>query len=124
VKTLARSNRRSPSQFLRRFVGALQVFHVNQPHLGIASQAFTGAAAGRGAGLPRGCTFRLGGGKNRRNKLDWIWFCAFVRRQGHLTYAWPRLLDRMGKFDLEPQISEAMQTFVASMCSAENGVSG
>lgn len=63
-----------------------------------------------------GCAFRLGGGKNGRNKLDWIWFCPSARRQGHLTRAWPRLVDRMGEFGFEPPVSEAMQAFVASMC--------
>jgi hypothetical protein len=63
-----------------------------------------------------GCAFRLGSSKNSRNKLDWIWFCPSARRQGHLTRAWPRLVNRMGEFDLEPPVSEAMQTFVAAMC--------
>lgn len=71
-----------------------------------------------------GCAFRLGGGTNGRNKLDWIWFCPSARRQGHLTRAWPRLIDRMGEFDLEPPVSEAMQAFIATMRSAENYVSG
>ncbi|WP_372922417.1 hypothetical protein [Roseovarius sp.] len=66
-----------------------------------------------------GCAFRLGGGKNGRNKLDWIWFCPSARRQGHLTRAWPRLVDRMGEFDLEPPVSEAMQAFVALMRPTE-----
>ena len=70
-----------------------------------------------------GCAFRLGEGKGGRKKLDWIWFCPSARRQGHLTRAWPQLVDRMGKFDLEPPVSEAMQAFVASMRPADNDVS-
>ncbi|WP_370304580.1 hypothetical protein [Pseudooceanicola sp.] len=71
-----------------------------------------------------GCAFRLADGRNFRNKLDWIWFCPSARRQGHLRRAWPRLVDRMGEFDLEPPVSEAMQAFVAAMQSSGNDVSG
>lgn len=71
-----------------------------------------------------GCAFRLAGGRNFRNKLDWIWFCPSARRQGHLRRAWPRLVDRMGEFDLEPPVSKAMQAFVAAMQPPGNDVSG
>lgn len=71
-----------------------------------------------------GCAFRLGEGKGGRNKLDWIWFCPSARRNGHLARAWPRLVARMGEFDLEPPVSEAMQAFVALMRSAKIEVSG
>jgi len=59
-----------------------------------------------------GCRFQIGGGVDGRNRLSFIWFAPGARRKGYLSKVWPRLRDKMGDFDLEPPVSDAMQAFM------------
>jgi len=44
--------------------------------------------------------------------FDWMWLHPFVRRQGHLTHAWPTLRSDLGDFRLAHPLSSAMECFM------------
>jgi len=44
--------------------------------------------------------------------LDWVWFHPFARRRGHLTRAWPYLLQMYPGLKISPPVSDAIQAFL------------
>ncbi|HEU6448929.1 MAG TPA: hypothetical protein VFV23_10880 [Verrucomicrobiae bacterium] len=44
--------------------------------------------------------------------VAWVWFHPYERRKGHLTKAWPFLLEMFPKPHVEPPISDAMKRFL------------
>jgi len=44
--------------------------------------------------------------------LDWVWFHPFERRRGHLTEAWPFLLQIYPDYKISEPLSIAMQAFL------------
>lgn len=59
------------------------------------------------------CSFRRQQAPSIRGwRLDWIWICPDARRCGHLSRHWARFVQRFGIFDIEPPISDAMQSFL------------
>jgi RimJ/RimL family protein N-acetyltransferase len=58
------------------------------------------------------CAFRPQDEPGGRWRLDWIWLCPTARRQGHLSRAWPRFVERFGEFDVEHPLSPAMKSYL------------
>lgn len=59
------------------------------------------------------CAFRLrnyGIGSDRWG-LQWIWIAPTYRRRGILRSHWPALRGQFGDFEIEPPVSDAMQSF-------------
>ena len=54
--------------------------------------------------------------------LDWVWFHPFERRRGHLSRAWPFLLQMYPDFKISEPVSDAMQAFLNKI--GHNKISG
>jgi hypothetical protein len=44
--------------------------------------------------------------------FDWMWLHPYFRREGHLTQAWPALLQEFGTFRLGHPLSISMEAFL------------
>jgi hypothetical protein len=53
-------------------------------------------------------------------RLTWVWITPSARRSGLLAAAWPRFLQQLGVFDVEPPLSEAMAGFLAKHAPAQH----